>query len=154
MTGGEVVGRSPGGEAGNLEVFERAFPCFDGVSGKDGIPIEAVDGETAMIDGWQELRDVDAVDVSLRAEINAGELHGNATLDAAAKNQCGEVGNVEAVFVEAIAAGAAQAALMKNVVGQENVGGRVVAGARELAVGESAFVANVDFSRRGERCAE
>ncbi len=45
----DVVGWSPGGHSGNLEVVEGTFPSFDGVAGEDGIPIEAVDGETAMV---------------------------------------------------------------------------------------------------------
>src|SRR5258708_11237102 len=154
MARGEVAGQRPVGETGNLEMVERAVPGFDGVAGEDGIPIQAVDGEAAMVDGGKQLSDANAVNVSLRAEINARKFHGDASPDAAAEGQCREVGDVEAVFAETISASAAQAALMKDVVRQENIGGGVVAGAGKFAAGESAFAAHVNFAGWGERGAK
>src|ERR1700756_3486787 len=98
MAGRGIGGQRPVGGGGNLEMVESSLPGFDSVAGEDGIPIEAVDGEAAMIDGGKQLSDANAVDVSLRAEIDAGKFHGDAALDGAAKGERREVGDVEAVF--------------------------------------------------------
>src|SRR6266851_100895 len=101
-----------------------------------------------MVDRGEQLSDANAVDVSLSAKFQAGEFHGDPAFDAAGKNKRGKIRNVEAILVEAIAAGAAQSALMENVVTQQNVGAGIVSGAFQFAVGIAAFAAKVDFSGR------
>ena len=68
-------------------MFERGFPRFDGVRGKKGVPVEAIDGEAAMIDGRQDLSDADAFDVSLRAEIKTRQSHGDVAFDGAVEGK-------------------------------------------------------------------
>src|SRR5258708_32672134 len=87
--------------------------------------------------------------MGLRAEIQTRQRHRHATLHAAAKCEGSEIADIDTVFVEPIGSGAAQTALMKNVVTQNDLGTRIAAGAFEFAAGESAFAAQIYFSRRG-----
>src|SRR6267142_2583152 len=139
-------------------MFESALPSFHGIASEDGIPVQAVKRKTTMIDRGEQLSDANAVDMSLRAEFQARQFHGDPAFDAAGKNKRGKIGNVEAVFVETIAAGAAQSALMENIVGQQNVGAGIVSDAFEFAIGVGAFAVEINFAggrqRRAERFAE
>src|SRR5229473_705054 len=103
-------------------MFESALPSFHGIAREDGIPMQPVKRKTTMVDRGEQLSDANAVDVGLSAKFQTGEFHGNPAFDAAGKNKRGKIRNVEAILVEAIAAGAAQSALMENVVTQQNVG--------------------------------
>src|SRR5882762_681712 len=132
-------------------MLEGALPSFHGIAREDGIPMQPVKRKTAMIDRREQLSDADAVDVSLGAEFQAWQFHGDPAFDAAGKNKRGKIRNVEAILVEAIAAGAAQSALMENIVGQQNIGAGIVSGAFQFAVGIAAFAAKIDFSSRGQR---
>src|SRR5258708_35352613 len=127
-------------------MFESALPSFHGIAGEDGIPMQPVERKTAMVDRREQLSDANAVDVCLSAEFQTGQFHGDPAFDAARKNKRSEVRNVEAILVEAIATGAAQAALMENIVAQQNVGAGIVSGAFQFAVGIAAFASKVDFS--------
>src|SRR5882724_5695227 len=127
-------------------MLEGAFPSLHGIACEDGIPMQPVKRKTAMIDRREQLSDADAVDVSLGAEFQAKQFHGDPAFDAAGKNKRGKIGNVEAVFVETIAAGATQSALMENIVGQQNVGAGIVSGAFEFAIGVGAFAVEINFA--------
>src|SRR6267378_6570998 len=116
-------------------MFESAPPSFHGIAREDGIPMQPVKWKAAMVDRREQLSDADAVDVGLSAEFQTGQFHGDPAFDTAGKNKRGEVRNVEAILVEAIAAGAAQSASMENVVGQQNVGAGIVSGAFQFVVG-------------------
>src|SRR6202158_4586714 len=87
--------------------------------------------------------------MGLRAEIQTRQRHRQAPYPAAAKCEGSEIAAVDTVFVESIGSGAAQTALMKNVVTQNDLGTRICAGPFEFAAGESAFAAQIYFSRRG-----
>src|ERR1700751_4833747 len=95
---------------------ERALPGFDGVGGEHRIPVKPVDWETAMINCRKNLRDEHTLDTGLRAEIQGWQGHGHMTFYAAAKGVCGKIGNIDAVFVQTIVSGAAQATLPKDFV--------------------------------------
>src|SRR5260370_5189257 len=110
--------------------------------------MQPVNWKTAMVNCGQKLRHANAIHMGLRAEIETRQRHRHATFDAAAKCEGCEIADVDTVFVESIGSGAAQTALMKNVVTQNDLGTRICAGAFEFAPGESAFAAQVYFSGR------
>src|SRR4029450_11919038 len=128
-------------------MFEGTLPCLDGVGGKQRIPMKPVNWKTGMIDGWEQLGDANSFHAGLRAKLQAGQLHRHPTFHAAAKRECGEVGNVHAILVQAVAAGAAQPAGVKNVVAQNNFGAGEISGSLQLPLTERALSADVDFSR-------
>src|SRR5258705_3823506 len=87
--------------------------------------------------------------MGLRAEIQTRQGHRHATFHAAAKCEGREIADVDTVFVESIGSGAAQTALMKNVVTQNDLGTRICASPFEFAADESAVASQIYFSSRG-----
>ena len=143
--------RSPGGLAGNFEMFECTFPRFHGVRGENRIPMQLIDWKTTVIDCRQYLGDANTIYSCLRAEIKAWQLHRDAAFYAATECERRKIGNIDAVFVQAIMACAAQAALVKNVVGQSDFRAGVISGSRQFAARVGAFTAQVHFPCRRHR---
>ena len=112
--------------------------------------MQAVDGKALVVDCREELRDTHTFNVRLCAKFEARQFHINAAPDTAAKSVCGEIRNLEATFIEAIGSGAAQSALVQDVVVQVDFGTGKSALACQFAAGKSPFTAQIHFTDRGE----
>ena len=113
--------------------------------------MQLIDWETTMVDCGQYLGDANAIHSCLRAEFKARQLHRDAALYAAAEGERRKIGDIDAIFVQAIMACAAQTALVKNVVGQSDFRAGVVAGSRQVAARVGAFTAQIHFPGRRHR---
>src|ERR1700751_1631310 len=113
--------------------------------------MQAIDWKTAMINGGKKLSDANAVDASLRAEIQGGEGHGDTAFHRTAKRESREIAHIDTVFVELVGACAAQAALAENLIIQSDFRSGICSDSLQFAAGESTFAAQIYFSGRSHR---
>src|SRR5580704_4650453 len=149
MAGGDIIWGGPLYFRGDVKMFEAARPGFDGIGAEDGIPMQLVYGKAGFFDGRENLREAHAVDVRFPTEEETIELQGDAAFHRAAECFCQEVGNDQALVVDAKAAAAGDAGSVEDrEIGEGNVVAGITAGAFELSRSVGGFAADVGKARR------
>ena len=90
----------------DFEVLERAGPGFHRVPGDARIPVQFVDGEVAMLNGWQDSGEHGILHMRVRPEFQPVETHRHAPGYLAAESCGKKIRQLQPAIVNSIVAAA------------------------------------------------
>src|SRR4029077_13475102 len=92
----------------NFKMPERAAPGFNRVRCDPGIPVQFVDREAAVLDGWQNSPQAHVLNMRISAELQAVETHLDSPGYAAAECSGEKVRHFQPYVVNAVASAAGE----------------------------------------------